>query len=91
MGEVQSLFLLMIRLFEVLLTLRRKKSNSSNTHMPPSQDPFREKPKKPPNGSGKGPGGQKGHPGHSLGLDERPDEVIFHPAIKCKFPVRVEF
>ncbi len=44
--------------------LREKLStNSGNSSKPPSQDPFREKPK--PKTSGKKPGGQPGHQGHS--------------------------
>lgn len=65
--------------------------NSGNSHKPPSTDinlpkrnqSLREK-------SGKKPGGQPGHEGHTLKMKEEPDEVVEHkPDIcgKCGFDI----
>lgn len=55
--ENQQLKARIIQLEEKLNT------NSKNSSKPPSQDPFRGK--RPPKQTGKKPGGQPGHPGHS--------------------------
>lgn len=81
-NEAQLLFSMMFRLIEVLInSLPKKKATSNNSHLPPSQDPNR--PKKEKHGSGKKPGGQKGHKGSSLSMDPNPDKFIQHPAVKC--------
>lgn len=70
---------LMIKVIEEL----SKKKTSSNSHIPPSQDPNRNKDKKTGNISKKKPGGQNGHEGKSLLQIENPNEVIVHKVDKC--------
>ena len=80
--EVRTLFSLTFKLFEVLiLSLPKKKATSANSSLPPSQDPHRPKEKAP--GTGKKPGGQKGHKGSSLAMDPKPDIIIPLPAVEC--------
>jgi transposase/uncharacterized coiled-coil protein SlyX len=53
--------------------------NSSNSSIPPSQDPYRKKYAKKEK-SGLPPGGQKGHPGHHHPWSHTPNEIIpLHP------------
>jgi transposase len=62
-----------VLLLIVKLLVERLGLNSSNSSIPPSQDPNR---KKKPNGkSKKKPGGQKGHKGHILEKVENPDII----------------
>ena len=57
--------------------------NSRNSSKPPSTDLFRKiKGQRKP--SGKPIGGQKGHKGHTLEVEENPDHVIIHPVTKCE-------
>ena len=58
--------------------------DSHNSHLPPSSDRFRRQPKSLRKKSGKQPGGQAGHPGHTLNLSETPDLVIMHPVDHCQ-------
>jgi transposase len=57
--------------------------HSQNSHRPPSSDG----PGKPPRSqrapSGKRPGGQPGHRGHTLAMREAPDEVVIHHPEAC--------
>jgi hypothetical protein len=74
-NEAQFLFSMMFRLIEILITsLMKKKANSTNSHLPPSQDPHRKK--KGKIGNKKKPGGQKGHVGNSISLISNPDKII---------------
>lgn len=57
----------------VTLLLNRLGLNSRNSSQPPASDPNREKKRK--NGSGKRPGGQKGHAGNHLELVDDPDHI----------------
>ena len=58
----------------VTLLCQRLGLNSRNSSKPPSSDPNRNK--KPKNNSDKNTGGQKGHKGSTLPLDDNPD--VFH-------------
>ena len=57
--------------------------HSQNSHRPPASDG----PRKPPRGqrtpSGRRPGGQPGHPGHTLPLVEVPDQRVTHHPAQC--------
>jgi transposase len=57
--------------------------HSQNSHRPPSSDG----PRKPPRGrrpqSGRAPGGQAGHPGHTLEMAATPDQVVDHHPSHC--------
>lgn len=82
--EVQILFETLFHFVNILISLlaeRLSKKNSRNSHIPPSQDPNREKESK---GKGKRkPGGQNGHAGTTLEKVEVPDEIIVHKVSKC--------
>lgn len=81
-SEAQVLFSLMLQLIEALMaSLPKPKATSSNSSLPPSQDPHRPKKKKDP--SKRKPGGQYGHKGSSLALDPNPNKIVKHPAKKC--------
>jgi transposase len=64
----------------------RLAKDSHNSSKPPSSDgPAAPKrvPKSLRRVSGRRPGGQPGHPGHSLTLVDRPDEVVVHRPAAC--------
>lgn len=65
---------------EEKLAQAENKKDSSNSSIPPSQDPYRPKyPKKEK--SGLPAGGQKGHKGNHHAWEENPDEIIpLHPS-----------
>ena len=53
------------------------KTNSGNSSKPPSTDGYNKPaPKTLLEKSGKKPGGQKGHLGHGLKIEQKPDEII---------------
>ena len=63
----------------------RLKTNSGNSSKPPSMDGCNKPSPKTRRGrSGKKPGGQKGHLGHGLKIEQEPDEIIEHKAEVCK-------
>src|SRR3989475_5915473 len=68
-------------MFELLVTIihllvAKLGLNSSNSSVPPSQDPQRKRGAKPNrNGSKRKPGGQKGHPGSTLEPVDNPDQI----------------
>jgi transposase len=58
--------------------------DSHNSSLPPSSDRFVRPPKSLRQKSGKKPGGQAGHRGHSLKRVEIPDTVLVHPVVSCE-------
>src|SRR5713226_5579315 len=71
---------------ERINTLERQQAKDShNSSLPPSSDRFVRAPKSLRQKSGKKPGGQPGHRGHSLRQVETPDEVLIHPVISCEY------
>src|SRR6059058_5150140 len=59
--------------------------NSSNSSKPPSSDAFVRPPKKRSlrKASGKKPGAQPGHEGHTLSWNETPDQIVDHLPQQC--------
>ena len=58
--------------------------NSRNSGKPPSSDGLKKgKPKSLREKTGRKPGGQKGHKGHTLKMSETPDEVVLHGVEEC--------
>lgn len=62
----------------------RGSKDSHNSHLPPSSDRFTRQPRSLRKKSGKQPGGQEGHGGHSLRFSPVPDEVIVHAVTRCE-------
>jgi len=62
---------------------KRINKNSRNSSKPPSSDGFKRKTPVRKKKSGRSPGGQKGHPGHTLEMVENPDETVLHPVEEC--------
>lgn len=61
----------------------RLNRNSRNSSKPPSTDNF-VRPKSQRQKSERPPGGQKGHPGHTLKMVENPDHIITHQVSACE-------
>ena len=58
--------------------------NSRNSSKPPSSDGYKKpKPKSLRESSGRNPGGQDGHEGHHLNIEQAPKEVISHMPSGC--------
>src|SRR5260370_26593066 len=68
------------RIKELEDTLARDSRTSSK---PPSSDGLARLPRHSRRPSGKRPGGQAGHPGHTLTMVEPPDEVVRHRPEVC--------
>jgi transposase len=69
------------RLVEVKGQLAKDRHNSNK---PPSSDGLGRKRVSPRKRSEKKTGGQVGHPGHTLKMVERPDEVVRHRPVVCQ-------
>jgi transposase len=61
----------------------RLAQDSRTSSKPPSSDGLGRLPRRARRPSGKRPGGQAGHPGHTLSLVEPPDEVVRHRPQVC--------
>jgi transposase len=57
--------------------------HSQNSHRPPASDGPRQPPRSQRERSGRRPGGQPGHPGHTLALAATPDTVVTHHPAAC--------
>jgi transposase len=61
----------------------RLAQDSRTSSKPPSSDGLTRLPRRARRPSGKSPGGQVGHPGHTLALVEQPDTVVRHRPLVC--------
>jgi transposase len=82
-SEFAAVVLVLLTLLEVLLM--RFGKNSKNSSIPPSQDPNRDKGKKPGE-TGRKPGGQKGREAKILKPFDNPDEIIQVPVNRENLP-----
>jgi transposase len=79
-----SALVLRVEDLEQEISIYKNRKNSGNSHLPPSSDlsapkrnqSLREK-------SGRKPGGQQGHEGHTLQMNEQPDEIVKHTPCVC--------
>jgi transposase len=81
--DFAALFSILLTVLEILLT--RLNKNSTNSSLPPSQDPNRKKLSQRGDTKRK-PGGQQGRMGTTLKPVETPDEIIEVPVVKSDLP-----
>src|SRR6266702_2788284 len=62
----------------------RLAKDSRTSSKPPSSDGLARLPRSSRRPSERRPGGQAGHPGHTLSLVEQPDEVVRHRPAVCR-------
>lgn len=62
----------------------RLAQDSRTSSKPPSSDGLGRLPRRARHASGKPPGGQAGHPGHTLSMVEVPDELVRHRPAVCE-------
>ena len=62
----------------------RLNKNSSNSSLPPSSDRFARQKRSLRKKSGKKVGGQPGHPGQTLCMQQEPDEILIHGVKRCQ-------
>ena len=83
-GMVQALLGQVATLTERVQELERQLGqHSQNSHRPPASDGPYVAPRSQRTRSGKRPGGQPGHPGHTLAMSVCPDAVIHHHPAVC--------
>src|SRR5262245_44965102 len=68
---------------EVKALRDRLDTDSHNSSKPPSSDGLAKKPISLRSKTGRKPGGQKGHHGHTLSFSENPDEIVVHTPVGC--------
>ncbi len=61
----------------------RLATDSHNSSKPPSSDSFSRSNRSTRQPSGKKPGGQPGHPGHTLRMVDNPDRIVPHSPARC--------
>jgi transposase len=84
MAKIQEMLLSKVASLEAELAVYKNRKNSGNSHKPPSTDmvapkrnqSLREK-------TDKKSGGQPGHKGHTLQMNDHPDKVVEHKPCTC--------